>query len=118
MAGQAHRGSRDLAQSCQRVSSPARRAAASAAARGDALTSPTTGAVPAIDPSVATLPTHRALVRKGLTVAEAANLTAYLCGIPLREVQWSLSQVNRLLFVRELHRTGRIGEALETPAVH
>ena len=117
MAGQAHRGSRDLTQSCQRVSSPARRAAASAAAPGDALISPTT-VVPAIDPSVATLPTHRALVRHGLTVAEAANLTAYLCGIPLREVQWSLSQVNRLLFLRELHRTGRIGEAFETPAVH
>jgi hypothetical protein len=117
MAGQAHRGSRDLAQSCQRVSSPARRAAASAVARGDAGTSPTTVAPP-LDPSVATLPTHRALVRKGLTAAEAANLTAYLCGIPLREVQWSLSQVNRLLFLRELHRTGRIDEAIDHPAVH
>jgi hypothetical protein len=59
---------------------------------------------------MATIPTHQALVRKGLTVAEAANLTAFLCGIPLREVQWSLAQVNRLLFIRELHRAGRIGE--------
>jgi len=72
---------------------------------------------PVTDPSVPTLPTHRALVRKGLTVAEAANLTAFLCGIPLRDVQWSLAQVNRLLFLRELHRTGRIGEGAETPAL-
>ena len=73
---------------------------------------------PVMDPSVATLATHRALLRKGLTVAEATSLTAFLCGIPLREVQWSLSQVNRLLFIRELHRTGRIDEAVEIPAVH
>ena len=57
-------------------------------------------------------------MRKGLTVSEAANLTAYLCGIPLREVQWSLTQVNRLLFLRELHRTGRIGEGAEVPTLH
>jgi len=118
MAGQAHRGSRELARSCHRASSSARRAAASAVARGEPGTTPTTQTAPALDPSLATLPTHRALVRKGLTVAEAANLTAYLCGIPLREVQWSLAQVNRLLFIRELHRTGRIGEAAEPPAVH
>jgi len=36
------------------------------------------------------------------------NLTAYLCGIPLNDVQWSLTQVNKLLFIRELHRTGRV----------
>jgi hypothetical protein len=63
----------------------------------------------AADPSLATRPMHRALIRKGLTVDEAANLTAFMCGIPLREVSWSLAQINRLLFLRELHRTGRIG---------
>ena len=62
-----------------------------------------------LDPTVATLETHRALLRKGLSIDEAANLTAFLCGIPLREVTWSLAQVNQLLFLRELHRTGRIG---------
>jgi hypothetical protein len=69
-------------------------------------------------PSVATLATHRALLRKGLTVTEAANLTAYLCGIPLHDVQWSLNQVNRLLFLRELHRSGRIGEDAATAPLH
>lgn len=69
-------------------------------------------------PAVATLATHRALLREGLTVAEAANLTAFLCGIPLHDVQWSLDQVNRLLFLRELHRTGRIGEDAEAARLH
>jgi hypothetical protein len=67
-------------------------------------------AIPTPDASEAPYRTYRALLRKGLTIAEATNLTAYLCGIPLNDVQWSLAQVNKLLFVRELHRTGRIGE--------
>lgn len=50
-------------------------------------------------------------------MAEAANLTAFLCGIPLGDVQWSIAQVNRLLFVRELHRTGRIREDAGTPGL-
>ena len=70
------------------------------------------------DPSLATRQTFRALLRKGLTIGEASNLTAYLCGIPLNDVQWSLAQVNKLLFIRELHRTGRIGEDGITPPLH
>ena len=86
------------------------------AAPGDAAISTT--AEPVTAPSVATLATHRDLIRKGMTAAEAANLTAYLCGIPLHDVQWSLSQVNRLLFMRELHRSGRIGEDAGTAQLH
>lgn len=86
------------------------------AAPGDAAISTTAG--PDTAPSVATLATHRDLIRKGMTVAEAANLTAYLCGIPLHDVQWSLTQVNRLLFMRELHRSGRIGEDATSGVVH
>ena len=67
---------------------------------------------------MATLATQRALLRKGLTVPEATSLTAFLCGIPLRDVQWSLAQVNRLLFIRELHRSGRIGEGAAPAKVH
>jgi hypothetical protein len=68
------------------------------------------------DRSPATRPIHRALLRKGLSSDEAANLTAFMCGIPLRDVSWSLAQVNRLLFLRELHRTGRIGADDRLPA--
>ena len=91
----------------------------SAAVAGVAATSvtlpPTT---PTPDASQAPYRTYRALLRKGLTIAEASNLTAYLCGIPLNDVPWSLAQVNKLLFVRELHRTGRIGEDGVTPPLH
>ena len=81
------------------------------AAAGVAATSVTLPpTIPTPDASEAPYRTYRALLRKGLTIAEASNLTAYLCGIPLNDVQWTLAQVNKLLFVRELHRAGRIGE--------
>ena len=74
--------------------------------------------LPTPDASQAPYRTYRALLRKGLTIAEASNLTAYLCGIPLNDVQWSIAQVNKLLFVRELHRAGRIGEDGVSPPLH
>lgn len=55
--------------------------------------------------------TYRVLLLRGLTPEEAANLTAFMCGIPLAQVHWSLRQVNQLLFLRELARTGRFGPA-------
>ena len=53
--------------------------------------------------------TYRLLLTRGLAPDEAANLTAFLCGIPIAEVHWSLRQVNQLLFLREMARTGRFG---------
>lgn len=61
-----------------------------------------------MDPLV-TRSTYRVLLLRGLTPTEAANLTAFMCGIPIAEVHWSLRQVNQLLFLRELARTGRFG---------
>jgi hypothetical protein len=46
---------------------------------------------------------------KGLAPDEAANLTAYLCGLPVGEARWTLGEINRLLFLRELSRSGRWG---------
>ena len=117
MAGQGPRGSRALERSCHRASSSGRRAVRAAVAADVATSSPTIPTQLA-DPSQATRQTFRALLRKGLTIGEASNLTAYLCGIPLNDVQWSLAQVNRLLFIRELHRSGRIGEDGLTPPLH
>lgn len=63
--------------------------------------------------------TYRRLLVRGLAPDEAANLTAFLCGIPIAEVHWSLRQVNHLLFLREMARTGRFGPADgETPHPH
>jgi hypothetical protein len=62
----------------------------------------------AVDPLV-TRSTYRLLQMRGLAPGEAANLTAYLCGIPVAEADWSLRQVNQLLFLRQLSLTGRFG---------
>jgi hypothetical protein len=53
--------------------------------------------------------TYRLLLLKGLAPDEAANLTAYLCGLPVSDARWTLSEINRLLFLRELGRSGRWG---------
>lgn len=50
---------------------------------------------------------YRFLLLRGLSEAEAANLTAFLCGLPIGERPWQLREVNQLLFLRELHRQGR-----------
>ncbi len=52
---------------------------------------------------------YRLLLLRGLAPDEAANLTAFLFGIPVAQRQWTLAEVNRLLFVRELWRSGRYG---------
>ena len=63
--------------------------------------------------------TYRALLVRGFTTGEAANLTAYLAGIEVGNVRpWRVADIDRLLFLRELCRTGRLGadDGLETPA--
>lgn len=77
-------------------------------------TTASTGRTTSIQPPAAadqlvTGTTYRMLLMKGLSPDEAANLTAFLCGIPIAEVHWSLRQVNQLLFLREMARTGRFG---------
>lgn len=60
--------------------------------------------------------TYRRLLMTGLSPVEAENLTAFLCGIPIADVHWSLRQVNQLLFLREMARTGRFGPRDGEPA--
>src|SRR4051794_5532506 len=81
-------------------------AAASAVASGCSTASPNVSN-PASDPR--TNATYRMLTIRGLTPPEAANLTAYLCGLAIADQPWSIGEVNRLLFLRELDRTGRFG---------
>jgi hypothetical protein len=68
-----------------------------------------TAATPTL-PARPTRSTYRMLLMRGLAPDEAANLTAYMSGIPVAEASWTLAQVNRLLFLRELQRSGRFGE--------
>jgi hypothetical protein len=51
----------------------------------------------------------RLLTLRGLAPSEAANLTAFLCGIPVADRHWELREINKLLFLRELQRRGQFG---------
>lgn len=46
---------------------------------------------------------------KGMTPDEAASLTAFLYGLPISDLHWTLPQLNQLLFLRRLHQIGRFG---------
>ena len=50
---------------------------------------------------------YRALLVRSLSPSEAANLTAYLCGIPVGRQPWKISEVNRLLFLRDMYNAGQ-----------
>lgn len=66
----------------------------------------------------ATRATYRSLLLKGLAPDEAANLTAFLCGIQVGTQHWKLDEINQLLFLRELELGGRFGgdDGTEPPA--
>jgi hypothetical protein len=51
---------------------------------------------------------YRSLLMRGLGPVEAANLTAFLSGIHVGDHHWKLTEVNRLLFLRELQASGRL----------
>ncbi len=61
--------------------------------------------------SLATRATYRHLLMKGMQPDEAANLTAFMAGIPIAEAHWTLRQVNQLLFLRRMQETGHFGLA-------
>ena len=111
MAGQAQRGSRGHGRSSRPSSSLPRAEAASAPGRGVAATrtTPPGKAQAAATPAPATRPVYRLLLMKGLTPTEAANLTAYICGLSTADPRWSLKQVNQLLFLRSMQQAGRFG---------
>jgi hypothetical protein len=95
--------------------------AVSAAGSGSATSTPPTRPRTAPEPDfpwrdTATLATYRHLLSKGLRPEQAANLTAFLCGIPVSDIQWKLSEVNRLLFLRRLAQMGSWGPLDGRPA--
>ena len=59
-------------------------------------------------PTPATRPVYRLLLMKGLSPTEAASLTAFICGLPTSDLNWSLKQVNQLLFLRRMRQLGPI----------
>ena len=89
--------------------------AGSAAGSGSAISTggldrPRTAPEPAFPwRDTATRATYRQLLLKGLQADEAANLTAFLCGLQVGAGRWTLTEVNRLLFLRRLAHTGSWG---------
>jgi hypothetical protein len=61
-------------------------------------------------PVLRTRATYRMLLMRGLAPEEAANLTAFLSGIHVGDQTWKLTEINRLLFLRELQHNGRFDE--------
>ncbi|HEX7473921.1 MAG TPA: hypothetical protein VF323_12630 [Candidatus Limnocylindrales bacterium] len=47
---------------------------------------------------------------RGMAPDEAANLTAFMSGIHVGDQHWNLKEINRLLFLRDMQRTGRFDE--------
>jgi hypothetical protein len=92
-------------------------AAASGAASGSATatTSPATSQAtsPASTPELPTRATYRNLIIRGLAPDEAANLTAYLAGIGATGSNWTLKQINQLLFLRQMNRSGHFAEPID-----
>jgi len=73
-------------------------------------TQPTNRPDPVIDPPAATTrDTYRRLLAAGLTIREAGTLVARINGLGDVRGGWTIGEVERLLFVQELVRTGRVG---------
>ena len=115
MAGQARRGERGTGRS-SRAASSLPLIAVSAGASGSA-TVTRTSHTPGLTSDLPTRATYRNLLMRGLAPDEAANLTAYLAGIAVGETNWTLRQVNQLLFLREMRRAGHFSEPPE-PRLH
>ncbi|MDP9483558.1 MAG: hypothetical protein M3P84_10085 [Chloroflexota bacterium] len=103
MAGQTRsRSSRTRARSPRTERShPVRAVASAAIASGPAI---------AVANDVSTRSTYRLLLMRGLAPDEAANLTAFLSGLHVGDQHWNLKELNQLLFLRDMQRTGRFGE--------
>lgn len=110
MAGQAQRGSRDREQSSL-PGSPLALAAASEVVPGAASITSNPSTTQAAPEAAAPSPraVWRLLQMKGMSPDEAANLTAFLYGLPTADLHWSLPQLNKLLFLRSMRQTGRFG---------
>ena len=112
MDGRPQRGSPGHGRSSRHGSSSRRAGAASAAGSGavTTTTSRKAQAVPAAPSAPATRAVYRLLLMKGMTATEAASLTAFMCGLPTSDLQWSLKQVYQLLFLRRMREIGRFGD--------
>ena len=111
MAGQEQHGSSDRARSSRDGSPLVLAAERSAGGSGSAPTISTAMPIQAPSPSPTPSPrtVSRLLQMRGMSPDEAANLTAFLYGLPTADLRWSLPQLNQLLFLRQMRQSGRFG---------
>ena len=64
---------------------------------------------PSPSPTPSPRTVSRLLQMRGMSPDEAANLTAFLYGLPTADLRWSLPQLNQLLFLRQMRQSGRFG---------
>ena len=107
MAGRRTSGVRAEHSSVDEAFSPGRATRSRVASGSSTGIARTSGSSP--EPDIPTRRTVRLLMLRGLAPAEAANLTAFLCGIPVADRHWELREINKLLFLRNLARRGRFG---------
>ena len=110
MAGQARRGARVQRSSRVASSWPVHAAVSVAESGSDIATLSPAVAIPESTTELPTRATYRNLIIRGLAPDEAANLTAWLAGIGLGDSHWTLRQINELLFLREMNRSGHFAE--------
>jgi hypothetical protein len=110
MAGRARRDTQGRARSSRAESSWPVLAAASVAASGSDTATTSPAPSQGSTPELPTRATYRSLLIRGLAPDEAANLTAYLAGIGVGGSHWTLRQINQLLFLRQMNRTGHFTE--------
>ena len=110
MAGQARRGTRGQGRSSRAASSWPVLAVASVAASGSDTAASSTSTRPEATTSITTRATYRHLLLRGMAPEEAANLTAFMAGLPVGEGHWTLKQINELLFLRRMAELGKFGD--------
>jgi hypothetical protein len=109
MAGQARRGAQGQRSSRVASSWPVL-AAASVVGSGSGTATTSSAASPEATPELPTRATYRSLIIRGLAPDEAANLTAWMAGINVGDSRWTLRQINQLLFLRQMNRSGHFTE--------
>ena len=117
MASRPRRGSRAPERSRRGGSSSRVLAVASVVASGSVIDTPNPApALRSATLKLGTRATYRTLIMRGMAPDEAANLTAFMAGLPVAEGNWTLKQINELLFLRRMRETGKLNDWDAAPA--
>lgn len=85
-------------------------APAAKSAESAALPATLEGIAPDFTAPVHTQAAYRLLTMRGLAPTEAANMTAFLVGLHIHGAPWSIAQVNRMLFLKQLYQSPDWGD--------